>query len=190
MAYPWRLPPSSTTTTGRITLSPELTGDDDDGRAGDGRSAEVADPAPAYPHVLGEEDPLVLEVVVQRHHVVPQVHRREGGAVILWVQPQAVEGVVGGEDQKLVQAVTAQHPVAEERAVGAGALGSLLARYGEAQLLAPPVVLLTRVEAHLVGGRGLDVRVEDDDVRQAVDAVADHLLAILIMMNYLAVEVT
>ena len=60
--------------------------------------------------------------------------------------------------------------------MGAGASGFLLLGQGEAELLAAPIVLLARVEAHQVGSGGLHVGVEDHHVREPVNVVADHLV--------------
>lgn len=66
--------------------------------------------------------------------------------------------------------------------MGAGASGLLLLGQGEAELLAAPIVLLARVEAHQVGSGGLHVGVEDHHVREPVNAVADHLVMTVMLL--------
>lgn len=56
------------------------------------------------------------------------------------------------------------------------ALWLLLARHGEAELLAASVVLLARVKAHLVGGRRLDMSVKDRDIHQPLEIVSNYLV--------------
>lgn len=63
-------------------INAKLTRSDDDRRAGDGCCGNVANSAPTDPHVLCEENSLLLEVIIQSHHVVAHVHRWIGGAVI------------------------------------------------------------------------------------------------------------
>lgn len=56
-----------------------------DWRAGDGCCSDVANPASTYPHILCEENSLLLEVIIQRHQAIAQVHRWIGSAVICGV---------------------------------------------------------------------------------------------------------
>ncbi|TNN65295.1 hypothetical protein EYF80_024449 [Liparis tanakae] len=82
------------------------------------------------------------------------------------------------------KAALMQRPLAQvnsvaglQRPVCATAFGSLLARHGETELLAAPVIFLTWVEAHLAGRCRLDVSVKDGDVRQPLQTVSNHLVA-------------
>lgn len=50
--------------------------------------------------------------------------------------------------------------------------------YGEAELLAPSVIFVTWVEAHLVGRRRLDMNVKDDNVHWLIKIVSNYLVRI------------
>lgn len=65
-----------------VAIIVKLTCSYDDRRAGDGCRGDVANSAPTNPHILCEENSLLLEVIIQSHQVVAQVHRWIGGAVI------------------------------------------------------------------------------------------------------------
>lgn len=54
----------------------------------------------------------------------------------------------------------------------------LLVWNGKAELLAAPIVFMAGVEAYLVGRCGLNMRVKDGDIHQAIKIVSDYLVTL------------
>lgn len=98
----------------QLTIDAKLTCGDNDRRAGDGCRDDVANSAPTNSLILGEENSLLLEVIIQSQHAVAQVHRWIRRAVVSRVEPHAVQRVVSGENQKLVQSVPTCYPIIKE----------------------------------------------------------------------------
>lgn len=65
-----------------VTINAKLTCSYNNRRAGGGCRGDVANSAPTNPHILGKENSLLLEVIIQSHQVVAQVYRWIGAAVI------------------------------------------------------------------------------------------------------------
>lgn len=72
--------------------------------------------------------------------------------------------------------VTTRYSIRKEGSVCAATFWLLLARNGEAELLAASVIFFTWVEAHLVGRCWLDMSVKYSDIHYLIKIVSKHLV--------------